>query len=403
MTPTPVVQDSPRFGQFYVPRFELKINQSGLPSDVLRDITQITYKDNVKEIDSFEMTVNNWDAYLRIFKYAGGDPPPPTSPLPRAEWEARQKLFEPCGKNVEVKYGYVNEMVTMMTGNFTTMEPNFTSSGAATLAVRGLNVLHQLRKKQYTYAWTNMTISQVAENLGTLTDKKTGKKRFPLRIDAKHDQRADETPETYISQDNQYDIDFLLYLARRRAYDVVVERDSKGEYLYFGPPKSKGAARVVDYELSWGKSLVEFKPTLTTANQIKSVTVRGWNRRTKQPIAETVTIDDPKLNKNKDLKELLGKCDAREEEVVNEPVFTPAQARDRAYAILADRNHDIIKCGGTTVGLPELRAGRHVAITNLGSRFSGIYFITESTHTIDSNGYTTRFSGRREDQQEAKK
>ena len=37
----------------------------------------------------------------------------------------------------------------------------------------------------------------------------------------------------------------------------------------------------------------DFKPTLTTANQIRSVTVRGWDRRTKQPIKETVSLDDP--------------------------------------------------------------------------------------------------------------
>ena len=52
-------------GDFYVPRFEIKIAGVNLPQDVLRDVVQVTYKDNVKELDSFELTVNNWDAEQR--------------------------------------------------------------------------------------------------------------------------------------------------------------------------------------------------------------------------------------------------------------------------------------------------------------------------------------------------
>ena len=50
--------------------------------------------------------------------------------------------------------GYAGHLRLMMRGTFTTMEPNFPSSGAPTLTVRGLNVLHQLRRKQYTTTWS---------------------------------------------------------------------------------------------------------------------------------------------------------------------------------------------------------------------------------------------------------
>ena len=55
-------QESLEQGHFYVPQFEIKIAGANLPHNVLRDVTQVTYKDNIKEIDSFELTVNNWDA-----------------------------------------------------------------------------------------------------------------------------------------------------------------------------------------------------------------------------------------------------------------------------------------------------------------------------------------------------
>jgi hypothetical protein len=104
-----------------------------------------------------------------------------------------------------------------------------------------------------------------------------------------------------------------------------VERERR---LYFGPSQTDmPGIRDVTFALKWGISLVDFKPTLTTANQIKSVTVNGWNRATKQPINATVTLDDPKLNINSDLHEMLQMCDPREELVVDEPVYTLAQAR----------------------------------------------------------------------------
>jgi len=143
---------------------------------------------------------------------------------------------------------------------------------------------------------------------------------------------------------------------------------------------------------------MEFRPTLTTANQIKSVTVRGWNRDTKSAIEEKASITDSEFRLNRDLQHLLDVCDPGTEQVVNEPVFTPAQARERARAILLNRARDMVTATATVVGLPDLRAGRNVMISGIGSRFSGRYFITQTTHTIGSNGYTTQFTARREDE-----
>ena len=47
---------------FYVPTFEVKLDGRPPGQDVIRDILSVTYKDNLQEIDSFEITINNWDA-----------------------------------------------------------------------------------------------------------------------------------------------------------------------------------------------------------------------------------------------------------------------------------------------------------------------------------------------------
>jgi phage protein D len=48
------------------------------------------------------------------------------------------------------------------------------------------------------------------------------------------------------------------------------------------------------------------------------------------------------------------------------------------------------------VGLPDLRAGHKVHIEGLGARFNGIYFITDTNHTLNDSGYVTQFNARRE-------
>mgnify|MGYP003433526721 FL=1 len=178
----------------------------------------------------------------------------------------------------------------------------------------------------------------------------------------------------------------------------------KIKHLYFGPSNDKMSdVRNITFELKWGISLVDFKPTLTTANQIKSVTVNGWDRKAKKQISEKVELNDKKLTKvNGDLHELLDKCDPREEHLVDEPVFTKKEARKRAEAILLDRQKEMVKASGTCVGLPDLRAGQLVSIEGVGSRLSGVYFITDTTHTINDSGYVTKFNARREDPGERK-
>lgn len=381
-------EESTQQGGFYVPQFEVKIQGVGLSPIVLRDVTQLTYEDDIKKIDGFALTVSNWDSVTRTFKYVGAET---TDSLQGDTAESRRyRLFEPGSKEVEVRMGYLGDLRLMLKGTFTTMEPNFPSSGAPTLTVRGLNVLHQLRCKQYSTTWgitsekpQGWRDSEIAENIATLQDK--GRKRFPLPIVIDDNAKKKEPQLPYVAQETQYDIDFLLSRARLRGYVVYVQEgdpNARGprreRHLYFGPSDSTHPAlRTVTFELKWGVSLIDLKPTLTTANQVKSVTVRGWNRATRQAIRAKATLENLRINK--DLFRLVRDCETREgcsgreEVVVNRPVHTPAQAQSQALAILTDRLKEMVKVNGTCVGLPDLRAGQRVKIEGIGSRFSGTY------------------------------
>jgi len=67
---------------------------------------------------------------------------------------------------------------------------------------------------------------------------------------------------------------------------------------------------------------------------------------------------------------------------------------------------EMVKASGSTVGLPNLRAGSVLEIRGVGEkspsrpprgRFGGRYFVTQTTHTIADGGYTTQFECRREE------
>ena len=394
---TTMQAEATRQGGFYVPRYEVRIEGANLPRDVLFDVKSLTYSDDVDALDTFDLVVNNWDSATRAFKYIGSE----TAAMLRNGHpdHPRVTLFEPCGKEVELRMGYGNDFTTMLKGTFTTMQPSY-ADGAAELTVSGINVLHQLRRKQYTTTWTDKKDSEIAQNIAQLTDN--GRKRFPLPIRIDDEALAKEKPIPLVTQDNAYDIDFLFQRARKRGYVMFVQEEDRTtgrpRQLYFGPsrPGMVPGIRDVVFELAWGRSLLEFKPTIRTANQVSSVTVRGWHRARKEPISRTVTLDDERITANKDLHRVINACAAREEMVVDEPVFTNCEARERAIAILLDQTKEMVTAEVKVIGLPDLRAGQVVEIRQLGARLSGKYFVTKTQHTIDDSGYLTTFSCRRE-------
>ncbi|MFC4158636.1 phage late control D family protein [Chitinimonas lacunae] len=387
-------QTSVQAGGFRIPRFELTIDGVSLDHRVLRDVVDLNYHDHIDQIDGFELTVANWDSSQRRHKYIGSEAPDG----PRSELET---LFEPCSKVVRLKLGYGGELSEMMSGHFTTMEPTFSSNGPHTLAVRALNVLHRLRRKKYDGHWQQKTDSEIARSFDGLTDpewRNAGQdaRRIPMPVQINSNAQGSEPTLVFVGQKNEYDIDFLWRRARIRGYVIEIRRDEAGhDYLYFGPSERNGPT---PYLLRWGAGLIELKATLTTANQVRKVTVRGWDRAAQRPIEESADWDDPRVRQlNPSLSEVVRNCDPREERIVTRPVATRAEAQALARDILLGHAQELVKVQASVVGLPQLRAGSRVRIEGIGGRLSGEYFVTESIHNFSHSGYLTKFTARRED------
>jgi phage protein D len=376
---------------FYAPRFEIKLRGQNLHRAVVRDVLEVSYSDSLDKLDSFEFTLHDWDAVLRLPKYSSpfdenGDlrKLPDNSPVPN---------FDP-GARVELRLGYygAEEPRLMMTGQIVSLTPTFPASGEPTVRVRALSLLYTLQKRQETLVYENKKDSEIASDIGS---------RLEIDVEIPSGQLDQETPNEYIALRNEYPIIFLMGRARRLGYDLYVklpEDDGDGEpKLFFGrTPTSK-----VTYELAWGQSLLQFSPTVKTKGQIAKVVVRGWNplgQGEDRRIEGQATLQD--LNPQLPDPQLLTSIDAAlaetQEKVVDDPIRNQEEANRIALGILADKLKDLITGRGSTVGLPDLRAGRSLAIVGLGPRFSGRYTVTETTHKLGRSGYTTDFGARME-------
>ena len=99
-----------------------------------------------------------------------------------------------------------------------------------------------------------------------------------------------------VVQKNQDDAKFLMERAKRIDFDCfVADRPGhrRGHAPLRAPDRRARRRRVRVYEFRWGESLISFTPALTLSRQVASVTVRGWDPRTKAAICFTATAARP--------------------------------------------------------------------------------------------------------------
>lgn len=400
--PIPLYQERQTF---YVPGFEIQVRGAPMPREVVRDVIEVTYEDHIEKVDSFTLTVNNWDSDTGTAKYFG----PQTEPGAGTAAEKLANIFAP--NNVLHLYlgyqGIPADLRRMVSGRITTVDLEL-GEAAPRLTVRGLNVLDVFRNRQYTWSWpevppgTTETIrdSDVAGKLAVAPDDAAGRPGLGPNVRVRTDAQAagKEPPQEHIFMNNEFPIVFLMQRARRLGYVVAYEGlDTAGKHvIYFGPSPN---LRDKTYELEWGRSLVSLKVNVGTARQVKKVTVLGWDRKAKKSIKSEATFQtlvDAGEAINPNLR-AMAEDGGREDVVTDPPVYTQKDADELARRLLRAQHAEMVTVSGVTVGLPDLRAGKRVRLSKVDYRLDGEFFVTGTTHTFNETGYRTTFTARRED------
>src|SRR5688572_23454899 len=138
---------------FYVPEFQVRVGEDTKDNKVAQDILSVSYTDDVGSIDQFEITLSNWDAQRRTFKY---EPP-----------LVKDKYLFRIDDPIHLYMGYADELRRMSSGIVTTIEPNYPESGGPTLTIRAQHNLHLSQRRQYSKTWTGKRDSEVARELGS--------------------------------------------------------------------------------------------------------------------------------------------------------------------------------------------------------------------------------------------
>ncbi|MCB9107671.1 MAG: VgrG-related protein [Anaerolineales bacterium] len=298
---------------------------------------------------------------------------------PKIKWVDDQDYLAP-GKEIEIKVQTGAEQGNLkgllMCGEITSLEPSFSAQGRTTLLVRGYDKSHRLHRGKQTRTFANLSIAQIIKTIAEEADLIPELDATTVRYD-------------YLLQNNQTNMEFLLALAERVGFQVYA---AEGTLFFKKSTWSQGNGP--EFEL--GETLSGFQPRLSTIRQTDRVTVKGWDAKSKNRIMGQAS---PNSDLNQGGLEETGGATAKkifrstaESVLVNQPVFSAAEAEALAARLSDDLSREFIQAEGICRGDPRVKAGWFITLKGLGQRFSGHYFVTSATHTYSAAGYETRFT-----------
>lgn len=279
---------------------------------------------------------------------------------------------------------------TLIKGEVTGFEAEYGATRLRTV-IRGYDMSHRLHRGRRTETYKNVTDSDIARTVASRANLSIGK--------------IDSTSGTHdhVSQANQSDWDFLKSRAREIGYELAME---DGNFNFRKPIEAAGAPQSGNYQnhndplqLVFGEDLIEFRPRVTSAEQVNNVKVRGWDPVQKQAVigsanAGTVTTtslrDDP--------SSLANKFGGPTFTAVDRPLAEQGQNDGAAKSIAEMISSAFAEADGLANGNPKLKAGATISVGVVGDAFSGKYTLTSARHVFGEQGYRTHFviSGRQD-------
>jgi phage protein D len=352
------------YGDFYAPAYAVRLGGADLTRDLFLAVSQVEVDLVLGAASRFTFTLTDCYSHkLRAFKTGRG-----------------QDVLSLIGFGAEVEigmgYGDAKSTPAAVRGMVTEITTSFPDGGSPELAVAGYDHGFALTIGKNTRSWTKASDSHAVHEIASFNN-------LEAVIEATREEHQQ------IEQNQESDWEFLKKLAERNHFELYVDERRR---LHFAKPNDKATAVVT---LAYGEGLLSFKPEANLAGQISKVEVYGWNPKTKQPIVGRAGAGEESGLSGKSAGQHLNafvRDPAKRPTLrLRQPVFTQAEANQRAEAALNERAKQFLTGDGEAIGLPEIRPDRNVELTKLGIPFSKTYYIQQATHKIDSNGYRTRF------------
>ncbi|MFF6787666.1 VgrG-related protein [Streptomyces filamentosus] len=269
----------------------------------------------------------------------------------------------------------------LLDGVVTALELELDESGTYTV-VRGLDETYKLLRGARVAGYQNMTLSDVVAQVARRAGLKPG------TVDV-----AGPVLD-HVAQANVSDWEFVRGLAEEAGAQAYV-RDGALHVVKpaeaGGAPDASARADRDPLVLERGANLLRCRASVSAAEQVSEVEVRGWDVRGKRalvgraPAGASATL-------------ALGVTAAQvtapfgeARHVVTDGGYGTQERVDRAAKALAERiAGSFAELEAVIRGNPEVRAGTAVALNAVGAPFEGRYTVTSSRHIFDAlRGYET--------------
>jgi uncharacterized protein involved in type VI secretion and phage assembly len=272
---------------------------------------------------------------------------------------------------------------TLIKGEVTGFEAEYDATRLRTV-LRGYDLSHRLHRGRRTETYKNVTDSDIVRTVASRANLQIG--------------QIDSTSGTYdhVSQANQSDWDFIKSRAREIGYEMGIE---DGQFYFRQPVAASGAPQPGDYQshsdplqLVFGDDLIEFRPRVTSAEQVSTVKVRGWDPDGKQVLIGSANAATVAAAAHDTPNALAGTFGGPTFTAVDRPLPQQPQVDAAAASIVEIISSSFAEADGVARGNPKLKAGATISVGVVGAAFEGQYTLSSARHIFGQRGYETHFS-----------
>ena len=356
----------------YISQPILKIDGKAASNSLIEDILQISVEESLHLPGMFTLVVRN--DYLSA---NDGENP----------W-LYDNTFA-IGKSIEIGFSSSTTEDTsfseleediLLKGEITAIEAQFNSESQAPIIIRGYDISHRLHRGRYNRSFQNMTDSDIVRQVIGEAGIQAG------TIDSTGGPYGFGDPVGYSFQENQTNMEFLRERAARNGFELYVQ---DGKLNFRKPVAGKSLS------LKWLKDISSFHVRVSSAEQISSVEVRGWDYQNKEAIVSTKNSQNAQIVTSTEYGK--GKTTSTKFKVspkmivVDKPVFSRKESDVIAQSLYNELSGEFVQADAKAEGNPEIRPGKVIKLTDMG-KYSGTYYVTETRHVYHGRIYTTEFS-----------
>lgn len=384
----------------HVPDFHVTVNGTALPARVRSTVTSVRYQDGTQVADRVEVGLSNPDLrwlsrHIRGLGFHAFPTGLRVGSL-RALDGVAEDTFD-VSNSLSLALGYVGgPLEEVFKGEVTGLNASFPNGGMPSMTLVAHDHLHRLAQ------------GTAARGFGLLPDFLVAAilSAENLLIPAIDPTIvAASTAMTAINvifggagrkQKGQSDLKFLAEIAATYDADFWVD----GDVLYLSRFLKEHSPRLT---LTWGRSLLDFTPRVTTVGQVAGVSMKFVLREIPLDFLVTVFWDFDLERLGVTVVPGIAAKGAKSKgsafTIIDQPISSPADIATSALVIyreLRNRLNKRLTGSGSAIGDPRIRAGAVIRLDGLGPDFSGDYRVTSATHTVDGGGYRTNFDVHKE-------